>query len=117
MLMPKSHKQWSAVVFDNLIIPAMNVQVEDIPEGYDSYFEIMFEDGSLWVVDCCVDGVSPHILHYPTWYLLTDDLDQEQARVVYEQILKESDQRSLSSWEEFVEEYQKKVNPIHISFG
>jgi hypothetical protein len=50
-LTPKSHKQWSAVVFDNLIIPAMNVQVEDIPEGYDIYFEIMFEDGSLWVVD------------------------------------------------------------------
>ena len=33
------------------IVPAINIQVENIPEGYGVYFEIMFEDGDLWVVE------------------------------------------------------------------
>ena len=32
------------------LIPAVNIQVENIPDGYGIYFEILFENGNLWVV-------------------------------------------------------------------
>ena len=98
-----------AVVLDNKIIPAMNIQVEDIPEGYDIYFEIMFEDGSLWVVDCEIKGEQPHILEYPAWYLFYDDMTPEESRAVFNKNLEMSTQCDPANWEEFMELYKKKV--------
>lgn len=38
------------------LIPAVNIQVENIPEGYGVYFEIFFENGSLWVIEQDISG-------------------------------------------------------------
>lgn len=38
-------------LYITMIVPAVNIQVEDIPDGYDVYFEVMFEDGGLWEIN------------------------------------------------------------------
>lgn len=56
----------NAVKINDTIIPAVNIQVEGVPGfigcecphdcieriWYGVYFEIMFEDGSLWEINC-----------------------------------------------------------------
>jgi hypothetical protein len=55
------HKAGNCVDFDGKLIPALNIQVEGVPGylehtdkskyWYGIYFEVMFEDGSYWVVE------------------------------------------------------------------
>jgi hypothetical protein len=63
------------VKINGQLIPACNIQVENVP-GYVTwpdgqivwagvYFEIMFEDGSLWVVDQFYEGGAIHVLRIP----------------------------------------------------
>lgn len=41
----------NCVKIGTALVPAVNIQVEFIPEGYGIYFEILFENGDLWVVN------------------------------------------------------------------
>lgn len=82
------------------IIPAVNIQVDDFPRVIDGvhwllYFEVMFEDGSLWVV---------------TW-------DKELIRV---EIFPEASAdnwddwivTNFTDWDEFVRVYTEKIDLI-----
>lgn len=53
----------NAVKIRDTIIPAVNIQT-DPPEGYAIYFEILFENGCLWICNEDVDGTMVvEILH------------------------------------------------------
>ena len=87
-------------------IPAVNIQVEDVPgyvyfeDGtnawYGVYFEIMFEDGALWVVS---QGSIPDdpdgdimIVEYPKFHI--------SSRIAIG--------NSAKTWEAFVEMYNER---------
>lgn len=90
------------------VIPALNIQVEDVPgyiyyaDGMSAwfgiYFEIMFEDGALWVVS---QGSIPDddlndimIVEYPKFY--------QSSRIAIG--------NSAKTWEAFVEIYNERRN-------
>jgi hypothetical protein len=63
------------VKINDQLIPACNIQVKNVP-GYVTwpdgqivwagvYFEIMFEDGSLWIVDQLYKSGPIHVLQTP----------------------------------------------------
>jgi hypothetical protein len=56
-------------------IPAVNIQVEDFPRWseehntwYGIYFEILFEDGTLWEVERVTEDSHIIVNVYPNWY-------------------------------------------------
>lgn len=89
-------------------IPAVNIQVEDVPgyiyyaDGMSAwfgiYFEIMFEDGSLWVVSqgsIPDDGLNDiMIVEYPKFH--------ENSRIAIG--------NSVKTWEEFAATYNERRN-------
>jgi hypothetical protein len=95
---PQNHPSGNAIVLGNRVLPAMNIQVENIEPGYDIYFEIMFENGSLWVVECDKEGDSPQATIYPTWHLINDDSPQTLIKEVFDT----NTNRTFASWEEFL---------------
>jgi len=91
----------NAVKILGVIVPAVNIQVENVPgylehcDGtlawYGIYFEILFENGELWIVEEGAEGgkgieveVSsqfpshfggdePQVIHYLSWETFLDD--------------------------------------------
>lgn len=75
-------------------IPAVNIQVEDIPDGYGIYFEIFFENGNLWVVE--QDISTPNAKIYIT----------EQIDWAHNQELLDKPTTNGESWDWFLELYE-----------
>lgn len=108
----KPEQQGDYVVLGTTRIPAVNIQVENVPgfvqmpdgrlEWYGIYFEILFENGALWVVsqgsEEPEDGVSyaPYIVvtEYPMW-AVTQSLEIVGAT------------HGLRDWKRFVDLYNE----------
>lgn len=102
----------NTVEFDGTFVPAANIQVENVPgfiedrnghaDWYGIYFEVLFEDGALWVVDqgCDLeeDLETIHIEQYDNWGQ-NQDLGAPSVK------------RSLDSWEMFLTVYKARANP------
>lgn len=91
------------------LIPAVNIQVENVPgwlndnEGnavwYGVYFEILFEDGSLWIVEQGFDMDKQDEItvgEYLTWGV-NEDLDQIDKTYTFDK------------WSDFLALYLEKV--------
>lgn len=95
-------------------IPAVNIQVEDVPgyvyfeDGthawYGVYFEIMFEDGALWVVsqgsheeELLCDIM---IVEFPKFHEHNSVADANRVAIG----------NSVKTWEEFVTTYNERRN-------
>lgn len=75
-------------------IPAVNIQVEDIPDGYGIYFEIFFENGNLWVVEQDISGNDRRIY-------ITEQIDW-----AHNQDLCSHPTSWLDTWDEFLGVYE-----------
>jgi hypothetical protein len=101
----------SCVQVGATLIPAVNIQVEDMPglingEHYGVYFEILFENGSLWIVEQGAKeyeglGLEKYVIvtEHPKWGML-QDLSQPGVRLF------------LYDWTEFLTLYVEKVQVI-----
>lgn len=104
----KPEQLGSCVKLGATVIPAVNIQVEDVPgyiyyaDGMSAwfgiYFEIMFEDGALWLVmqgstEETVDG-GVQIVEYPKW--------EQQPNIAIG--------NTVANWEEFVNIYNERRN-------
>lgn len=104
----KPEQVGNCVRLGETFIPAVNIQVEDVPgyiyyaDGMSAwfgiYFEIMFEDGSLWVVS--QDSIPNNglnniiIVEYPKFH--------ENSRIAIG--------NSVKTWEEFAATYNERRN-------
>jgi hypothetical protein len=77
----------------NVIFPACNIQVEDIPEGFDIYFEIMWENGNNWtvykdndniVVEICIDFANADYSEVADCYMMLNTWDEFVAEFITE---------------------------------
>lgn len=64
----------NCVKIHDTVIPAVNIQVEGFPKfvgdvWYGIYFEILFEDGTLWEVEQRHQDLPVLIIIYPRWGL------------------------------------------------
>ncbi len=94
------------VEIDGTLIPAVNIQVDNVPNffthydgsivWYDLYFEIMFEDGGLWIIEQWIDdkGLTIYIADYPRWGMGGTSLYAA---------------RLLTSWQSFVKTYKARA--------
>jgi hypothetical protein len=62
----------NCVKINDVIIPAVNIQVEGFPKWIDAtwygiYFEVLFEDGTLWEVEQRHADLPVVIMIYPFW--------------------------------------------------
>lgn len=100
-----------AILLGTTIIPAVNIQVENVPgyidmgdrtEWYGVYFEILFETGCLWVISQGSEepkkgqGYNPWIvvMEYPKWAFTESRQDL-------------GNQHYLSSWRSFLGLYNE----------
>lgn len=104
------HEVGNMVQIGDKLIPAVNIQVENVPgflkhcdgteRWYGVYFEIMFEDGSLWVVeqqpeeDFDLDVILAEYDHFAHG----QDMDEPNFA------------RCFKTWDEFVEVYIRRIN-------
>ncbi len=98
------------VDIDGTLIPAVNIQVDDVPRffehddgskvWYDVYFEIMFEDGGLWIVEQWIDdeGLTIYVAYYPRWGM--GETGDPSGALLF------------SSWLSFVEGYKARLDSI-----
>jgi hypothetical protein len=96
------------VQLGDVCVPAVNVQVyEDPPviiDGhmYGNYFEVMFEDGSLWVVEQGLRDFPITITEYKEWYKVErGEMSMDQA---------ESGKLNVTYWFNFLTAYKFKAN-------
>lgn len=107
----KPEKVGNYVLIGGTRIPAVNIQVEGVPgfingEWYGIYFEIMFEDGKLWVVEqgsehIPIEGAEAgfvfmqvEVMEYPRFALT--GLDNPGVKIM------------LKDWEDFLNLYNEK---------
>lgn len=90
--------------FKTKLVPAINIQVEYISENYGIYFEIMFEDGALWVINRALD------VEYSTIYV-TEHINWASN------ICAENDWAYFTypDWTTFLMMYETKAN-FHTSY-
>jgi hypothetical protein len=99
------------------MIPAVNIQVENVPgyidigQGrtfwYGIYFEIGFEDGSLWVVEYG-DNESLYLNGECSIWIV------EFATFAYDQNAKNTAIYHAKDWNEFLATFLKKVESISV---
>jgi hypothetical protein len=103
------------VEVNDRLIPACNIQVEGVPgflkmadgseEWYGAYFEIMFEDGSLWVVEYGFEIKIPDsitIVEYPDF----------GKHTLGSRMKKGYSTTKTRSWDTFLILYDRKVKTI-----
>lgn len=108
------------VVIGRKMIPAINIQVWDVPgfvkhpDGsvawYGIYFEVMFEDGALWTVSYGADGT---IMEEEGWdgaMFGRITVSEYNEWGVGQQIEEPSFERQLDNWDKFIEMYDSKLN-------
>lgn len=87
----------NCVKIHDTVIPAVNIQVEDFPrvingEQYGIYFEVLFEDGSLWNVHQQWEDDYISLDVFPHWgQIYQNDLDsstldyaKEHYKILYQ---------------------------------
>ena len=108
----KPEQAGNCVQLGNRLIPAVNIQVEGVPgyltdvdgekRWYGVYFEVMFEDGSYWVVDHGTDGDASDLIFVNEYGRPKHDLD----------IPHPTSTQVMHSWESFIVLYDEKRSTI-----
>jgi hypothetical protein len=99
------------VQINDKLIPAVNIQVENVPgfltsevDGsvvwYGVYFEIMFEDGGLWVVDQGTNESDLETVFIEVFDNWGKDQDLDNMTQKYQ----------LPNWDRFLELYDARVS-------
>ena len=103
----------NCVKIHDTVIPAVNIQVDPqeifrydhkIQMWIGLYFEILFEDGSLWEVtqEWCDDPIIVHL--YPNWH----KINQPGQDYIHNAILN----YHIPDWENFLDEYQVRLGVL-----
>lgn len=87
------------VDIDGTLVPAVNIQVDGKEaEEFGVYFEVMFENGDLWVIDQQPSSDPDHI-----WITVAEH-DEWAVR----RDLEPNYARRINAWDEFLDLYNKK---------
>ena len=98
----------NCVKIHDTVIPAANIQVEGFPgyhgdDWYGIYFEIAFEDGSLWVIEQLHVDSKIVVEGYPNWWIETRRLDPDNFTTKHE------------DWDHFLTSYQRRLAVIEFT--
>ena len=97
----------NCVKIHDTLIPAVNIQVDDVPgyiamadgrtDWFGVYFEIMFEEGALWVVsqgDNPADITEVLVEEYDKWGRGNEEISYAQH---------------FGTWDDFLERYKRRI--------
>jgi hypothetical protein len=98
-------------------IPAVNIQVEGFPKFIDDvwygiYFEVLFEDGTLWEIEQRHEDLGVKVNVYPNWGRTTNVSDGLDVQIP----LLDMDNFNISyhNWHMFLRAYDLKLASLDL---